>query len=150
MYLNSIVFLPSKTYGTFPFFFFFFFFFSSLTLAFTNCQIKELIRTMKSTLIQTKLKHQWRFSNLTLYRTLQLVTYSRSRGDHRKEGASNTPCLLSASPVSSKRIDPGIYSRCVKNETLPNCPSFPLTSWAISRVYKMLRSTLNSEVKSVR
>ena len=61
------------------------------------------MRTMKTTFTQTKLKTPWFLSNLTLYRIRQLVTSLKSRGDHRKEGASTLYAFfLSVSPVSSK------------------------------------------------
>ena len=91
------------------------------------------MRTMKKTFTQTKLKTPWFLSNLTLYRIRQLVTSLKSRGDHRKEGASNTLCLLSFC-LPSLLENRSIRTRCAvffffqfaprMNKTLPNCPFF--------------------------
>ena len=89
---NQIVIFP-EIQGAFSLFIRSFF---SLILAFTNCQIKEARVDNEKYFPpnETKIPMIF-FSNLTLYRIRQLVTSSKSRGDHRKEGVSNTLCLLS-------------------------------------------------------
>ena len=137
-----------EIYGAFSLFIF-----RSLILVSTNCQIKEdqdnekYFHPNETTIM---------FQQLDLCIALDNQFLLQGLEDHRKEGASNTLCLLAISLPSLLKKYPyiadapcfffNLQQECLR---LSLIVPFFMNSSASFRVYKKLRSTLNGEIKSL-